>query len=126
VDAHAPDGRLRGTEDVIQAMPMAPDAAVWGALLSGLRLHGDVWCSRRHRAGSWRRPQPRREREGPDEGGQRRQGSRMHEFRLRVLVFLIPLRMGTKQNQYSLNLFPFMVSFVTICVYVYMLQPNNT
>ncbi|OEL35163.1 Pentatricopeptide repeat-containing protein [Dichanthelium oligosanthes] len=40
VDALARAGRLREAEDAILAMPMAPDAAVWGALLSGCRLHG--------------------------------------------------------------------------------------
>ncbi|PUZ37885.1 hypothetical protein GQ55_9G154500 [Panicum hallii var. hallii] len=42
VDALARAGRLREAEDAILAMPMAPDAAVWGALLSGCRLHGDA------------------------------------------------------------------------------------
>ncbi|XP_040378076.1 pentatricopeptide repeat-containing protein At2g42920, chloroplastic-like [Oryza brachyantha] len=42
VDALARAGRLREAEDAIAAMPMAPDAAVWGALLSGCRLHGDA------------------------------------------------------------------------------------
>ncbi|RCV41778.1 hypothetical protein SETIT_9G162400v2 [Setaria italica] len=42
VDALARAGRLREAEGAIQAMPMAPDAAVWGALLSGCRLHGDA------------------------------------------------------------------------------------
>ncbi|GJN24001.1 hypothetical protein PR202_gb11705 [Eleusine coracana subsp. coracana] len=42
VDALARAGRLREAEDVIRAMPVAPDAAVWGALLSGCRLHGDA------------------------------------------------------------------------------------
>ncbi|KAG0548469.1 hypothetical protein BDA96_01G169600 [Sorghum bicolor] len=42
VDALARAGRLREAEDAIRSMPMAPDAAVWGALLSGCRLHGDA------------------------------------------------------------------------------------
>ncbi|CAN6304260.1 unnamed protein product [Urochloa humidicola] len=42
VDALARAGRLREAEEAILAMPMAPDAAVWGALLSGCRLHGDA------------------------------------------------------------------------------------
>ncbi|XP_062211871.1 pentatricopeptide repeat-containing protein At2g42920, chloroplastic-like [Phragmites australis] len=42
VDALARAGRLREAEDAIWSMPMAPDAAVWGALLSGCRLHGDA------------------------------------------------------------------------------------
>ncbi|KAJ1294464.1 hypothetical protein BS78_01G148000 [Paspalum vaginatum] len=42
VDALARAGRLREAEEAIRAMPMAPDAAVWGALLSGCRLHGDA------------------------------------------------------------------------------------
>ncbi|CAN6323240.1 unnamed protein product [Urochloa humidicola] len=42
VDALARAGRLREAEEAILAMPVAPDAAVWGALLSGCRLHGDA------------------------------------------------------------------------------------
>ncbi|CAN6310123.1 unnamed protein product [Urochloa humidicola] len=42
VDALARAGRLREAEETILEMPMAPDAAVWGALLSGCRLHGDA------------------------------------------------------------------------------------
>jgi pentatricopeptide repeat protein len=42
VDALARAGRLREAEDAIRSMPMAADAAVWGALLSGCRLHGDA------------------------------------------------------------------------------------
>ncbi|EEC75797.1 hypothetical protein OsI_12731 [Oryza sativa Indica Group] len=47
VDALARAGRLREAEGVIAAMPVAPDAAVWGALLSGCRLHGDAEAAAR-------------------------------------------------------------------------------
>ncbi|CAL4934831.1 unnamed protein product [Urochloa decumbens] len=42
VDALARAGRLQEAEEAILAMPVAPDAAVWGALLSSCRLHGDA------------------------------------------------------------------------------------
>ncbi|KAL6894631.1 hypothetical protein ACP4OV_008729 [Aristida adscensionis] len=47
VDALARAGRLREAEEAIRGMPMAPDAAVWGALLSGCRLHGDAEAGER-------------------------------------------------------------------------------
>ncbi|KAL6637255.1 hypothetical protein ACP70R_024827 [Stipagrostis hirtigluma subsp. patula] len=47
VDALARAGRLQEAEDTIRAMPVAPDAAVWGALLSGCRLHCDAEAAAR-------------------------------------------------------------------------------
>ncbi|KAG8062803.1 hypothetical protein GUJ93_ZPchr0003g17997 [Zizania palustris] len=47
VDALARAGRLREAEETIMEMPMAPDAAIWGALLSGCRLHGDAEAAAR-------------------------------------------------------------------------------
>ncbi|KAM3260100.1 hypothetical protein ACQJBY_051393 [Aegilops geniculata] len=52
VDALARAGRLREAEDTIRAMPMKPDAAIWGALLSGCRLHGDAEAGARAARGA--------------------------------------------------------------------------
>lgn len=52
VDALARAGRLGEAEDVIRTMPMRPDTAIWGALLSGCRLHGDAEAGARAASGA--------------------------------------------------------------------------
>ncbi|CAA6670711.1 unnamed protein product [Spirodela intermedia] len=42
VDLLSRAGRLQEAAEFIAAMPVAPSGAVWGALLGGARLHGDV------------------------------------------------------------------------------------
>ena len=40
VDLHGCSGQVREALDLIQSMPMKPNAALWGALLSAYRNHG--------------------------------------------------------------------------------------
>lgn len=42
VDLLGRAGLLQEAEDVISSMPMAPDAAIWGALLGACRIHKDI------------------------------------------------------------------------------------
>lgn len=42
VDLLGRAGLLQEAEDVISSMPMAPDAATWGALLGACRIHKDI------------------------------------------------------------------------------------
>lgn len=42
VDLFGRAGRLREAHDLIMSMPMQPDAAVWGALLGGCKIHKNV------------------------------------------------------------------------------------
>jgi len=133
-DAQALAGRLRESKHAVRVMPMAPDVAVWGALLSGRRAGcttTSIWaCTRRARpcgvtpwdigtyvlvatvlaCG-----------EDPDRGE-----FRMHEFRLCGRLSDSLTDGNQTKNQYSLNLFPLTVSSITICIYVYIMQPNST
>ena len=43
VDLLGRGGRLHEAWDLIQGMPLAPDAAVWGALLGACRMHSHAW-----------------------------------------------------------------------------------
>ena len=42
VDLLGRAGFLKEAEEIISSMPMAPDAAIWGALLSACRIHKDM------------------------------------------------------------------------------------
>ncbi|XP_011627723.2 LOW QUALITY PROTEIN: pentatricopeptide repeat-containing protein At4g33990 [Amborella trichopoda] len=42
VDLLGRAGRLEAAHDLINSMPMRPDASVWGALLGACRIHGDL------------------------------------------------------------------------------------
>lgn len=42
VDLFGRAGRIEEAWNVINSMPMEPDVLVWGALLSGSRMHGDI------------------------------------------------------------------------------------
>lgn len=42
VDLLGRAGLLQEAEDVISSMPMAPDAAIWGALIGACRIHKDI------------------------------------------------------------------------------------
>lgn len=42
VDLLARSGRVREAHELIREMPMKPNAAIWGSLLSACRTHGDV------------------------------------------------------------------------------------
>ncbi|XP_027363392.1 pentatricopeptide repeat-containing protein At3g62890 [Abrus precatorius] len=42
VDLYSRAGRIEDAWNVVKTMPMEPDVIVWGALLSGARMHGDI------------------------------------------------------------------------------------
>nr|XP_010938497.2 LOW QUALITY PROTEIN: pentatricopeptide repeat-containing protein At3g62890-like [Elaeis guineensis] len=42
VDLYARAGLIGKAWDVVNSMPMKPDVPIWGALLSGSRMHGDI------------------------------------------------------------------------------------
>ncbi|XP_058076124.1 pentatricopeptide repeat-containing protein At3g62890 [Magnolia sinica] len=42
VDLYGRAGLIEKAWDVVKSMPMKPDVLIWGALLSGSRMHGDV------------------------------------------------------------------------------------
>ncbi|KAK2965168.1 hypothetical protein RJ640_019923 [Escallonia rubra] len=42
VDLYGRTGLIKEAWDVVHSMPMEPDVLVWGALLSGSRMHGDI------------------------------------------------------------------------------------
>ncbi|KAK7269683.1 hypothetical protein RIF29_22417 [Crotalaria pallida] len=42
VDLYSRAGRIEDAWNVMKSMPMEPDAQIWGALLSGARVHGDI------------------------------------------------------------------------------------
>ncbi|XP_008789962.3 pentatricopeptide repeat-containing protein At3g62890 [Phoenix dactylifera] len=42
VDLYARAGLIGKAWDVVNSMPMKPDVLIWGALLSGSRMHGDI------------------------------------------------------------------------------------
>ncbi|OVA00232.1 Pentatricopeptide repeat [Macleaya cordata] len=42
VDLYGRAGLIEKAMDVVKSMPMKPDVLVWGALLSGSRMHGDI------------------------------------------------------------------------------------
>ncbi|KAK1406647.1 hypothetical protein QVD17_42139 [Tagetes erecta] len=42
VDLYGRSGRLNDARDLIDSMPMEPNAGVWGALLNGCKVYGDV------------------------------------------------------------------------------------
>ncbi|RVW54588.1 Pentatricopeptide repeat-containing protein [Vitis vinifera] len=42
VDLYGRAGRIKEAWNVVKSMPMEPDVLVWGALLSGSRMHGDI------------------------------------------------------------------------------------
>ncbi|CAN1219436.1 Pentatricopeptide repeat-containing protein At5g66520 [Linum perenne] len=46
-------GRLEEAEELVDSMPMEPNAAVWGALLGGCRIHGNMEIGERAEAERW-------------------------------------------------------------------------
>lgn len=42
VDLYSRAGRIQDAWDMVKSMPMEPDVMIWGALLSGARMHGDI------------------------------------------------------------------------------------
>lgn len=42
VDLYGRAGLIEKAWDVVKSMPMKPDVLIWGALLSGSRMHGDI------------------------------------------------------------------------------------
>ncbi|KAK7392306.1 hypothetical protein VNO78_20740 [Psophocarpus tetragonolobus] len=42
VDLYSRAGRIEDALNAVKSMPMKPDVMIWGALLSGARMHGDV------------------------------------------------------------------------------------
>lgn len=42
VDLYSRAGRIGDAWDIVKSMPMTPDVMIWGALLSGARMHGDI------------------------------------------------------------------------------------
>lgn len=42
VDLYSRAGRIEDAWNVVKSMPMEPDVMIWGALLNGARIHGDV------------------------------------------------------------------------------------
>ncbi|MED6155536.1 hypothetical protein PIB30_006038 [Stylosanthes scabra] len=42
VDLYGRAGRIKDAWNVVKSMPMEPDVMIWGALLSGARMHGDI------------------------------------------------------------------------------------
>ncbi|KAL1331671.1 hypothetical protein HN51_048933 [Arachis hypogaea] len=42
VDLYGRAGRIDDAWNVVKSMPMEPDVMIWGALLSGARMHGDI------------------------------------------------------------------------------------
>lgn len=42
VDLYSRAGRIEDAWNVVKSMPMEPDVLIWGALLSGARMHGDI------------------------------------------------------------------------------------
>ncbi|KAK4282506.1 hypothetical protein QN277_013872 [Acacia crassicarpa] len=42
VDLYSRAGRVEEAQKVVKSMPMKPDVLIWGSLLSGARMHGDI------------------------------------------------------------------------------------
>ncbi|XP_004495951.1 pentatricopeptide repeat-containing protein At3g62890 [Cicer arietinum] len=42
VDLYSRAGRIGDAWDIVKSIPMEPDVMIWGALLSGARMHGDI------------------------------------------------------------------------------------
>ncbi|XP_019427763.1 PREDICTED: pentatricopeptide repeat-containing protein At3g62890 [Lupinus angustifolius] len=42
VDLYSRAGRIEDAWNIVKSMPMEPDVLIWGALLSGARVHGDI------------------------------------------------------------------------------------
>lgn len=42
VDLYSRAGRIEDARCAVKSMPMEPDVLIWGALLSGARMHGDI------------------------------------------------------------------------------------
>lgn len=42
VDLYSRAGRIKAARNVVKSMPMKPDVLIWGSLLSGARMHGDI------------------------------------------------------------------------------------
>ncbi|CAJ1969717.1 unnamed protein product [Sphenostylis stenocarpa] len=42
VDLYSRVGRIEDAWDLVKSMPMKPDVTIWGTMLSGARMHGDI------------------------------------------------------------------------------------